>query len=63
MAFNNIFEVLTTASDISQFVSLHQALHHSDKIDIMKHLDEQDDIMLNKIVALLEQILEKLNSQ
>lgn len=58
--FNDIFELLTTAADITQFIQLRKQYLNHDKLDIMAKLDKQDDIIFAVLVQNQQRIIKLL---
>lgn len=48
--FNNIFEILTVASDISEFISLKKTFDNHDQLQIINRLDKQDDVIYGSLL-------------
>lgn len=60
MTFNSIFELLTVASDISEFISLKKAYDNHDQLQIIKRLDNMDDELFNQLLKNQQTIINLL---
>lgn len=59
---NNMIDVLSVLSIILQLQVMEEQKNQSDNDDIMRELQEQDEVFLKKILYNQEMILEKLNT-
>lgn len=59
---NNMIDVLSILSIILQLQVMEEQKNQSDNDDIMRELQEQDEVFLKKILHNQEMILEKLNT-